>query len=81
MKYEASPMKTCPCLFMGGAESRLFAVTAELGEMLEGIHEIVDIRPPVAAAVGEDTILFNPETGYAANVERANAGGCAYRGA
>ena len=44
-----------------------FAVEADSGAIGgSGSHEFM-----VAAAVGEDTILFNPETGYAANVERA----------
>ncbi len=44
-----------------------FAVEADSGAIGgSGSHEFM-----VAAAVGEDTILFNPQSGYAANVERA----------
>lgn len=44
-----------------------FAVEADSGAIGgSGSHEFM-----VAAAVGEDTILFNSQSGYAANVERA----------
>ncbi len=44
-----------------------FAVEADSGAIGgSGSHEFM-----VAAAVGEDTILFNAESGYGANVERA----------
>ncbi len=44
-----------------------FAVEADSGAIGgSGSHEFM-----VAAAVGEDAILYNPESGYAANVERA----------
>ncbi|GDY12755.1 proline--tRNA ligase [Planctomycetota bacterium] len=44
-----------------------FAVEADSGAIGgSGSHEFM-----VAAAIGEDTILFQPETGYAANRERA----------
>ena len=45
-----------------------FAVEADTGSIGgTGSHEFM-----VAAAVGEDTILYNPDSGYAANVERAH---------
>ncbi len=44
-----------------------FAVEADTGSIGgTGSHEFM-----VAAAVGEDAIIYNPESGYAANVERA----------
>ena len=44
-----------------------FAVEADSGAIGgSGSHEFM-----VAASVGEDTILYNPQSGYAANVERA----------
>ena len=45
-----------------------FAVEADTGSIGgTGSHEFM-----VAAAVGEDAIIFNPVSGYAANVERAH---------
>ena len=45
-----------------------FAVEADTGSIGgTGSHEFM-----VAAAVGEDAIIFNPASGYAANVERAH---------
>ena len=44
-----------------------FAVEADTGAIGgSGSHEFM-----VAAAIGEDAIIYNPESGYAANVERA----------
>jgi len=63
--YQAMHLAYQRCFRRMGLEA--FAVEADSGSIGgSGSHEFM-----VAADVGEDTILFDPASGYAANVERA----------